>query len=117
MFKDHIIAGVGFNNWQEIYSTKYMQVGATEELKHAHNMYLQFLTTTGVIGFFGFIFFIYSYINYLLTSQYNNRYFNFAILCGLIMFLLHGFVDATFFVKSITRIFWLICGIAQIKFI
>lgn len=112
MWMDKPIMGVGFANWSYMYSNYYMLDSANEKLKHAHNIYLQLLSTVGIVGLLGFIYFVGSYLKEKIYGFKLYRY-NIVGILGVVIFLLHGLVDASLFVKSSARLFWLFLAIYQ----
>lgn len=53
MFLDHPWAGVGLVHLQEALPEYYHQIGYHDKIYSAHNIYLQFLADSGLIGFLG----------------------------------------------------------------
>ena len=50
------MAGVGLNGWKNVYDHKYQLEGSREFKKnvHAHNTWLIFLSTGGILAFLGY---------------------------------------------------------------
>lgn len=108
------LVGIGFSNWSSMYSNFYMLEGARIKLKHAHNIYLQLLSTVGLIGLSGFIYFVLYFLKSFFLNLKIDKY-NIVGIFGMIIFLLHGLVDGSLFVKSTARIFWLFLAIYSIN--
>lgn len=118
MWQDHKIYGVGLANWDKSYAKQYKPILAKNDLMHAHNFYLQFLSTTGLIGITGIAVMLLRLASYLLKRiKINSKdYLAIAVLASIGIFLIHGFVDAVFFIKPITRIFWLVIALAFLNY-
>jgi len=69
MLKEHPFAGVGLNHFR-IKCNAYSPIQRVEDSKVTDNVYLLFLTETGIIGFLGFILFI----GYLLKKGFHHFY-------------------------------------------
>jgi len=115
MWKDHIWGGVGFSNWKVNYVNYYFPIGAHEHLMHAHNIYVHFLATTGIVGFIGLIIFCFEIIKTFLNRFNYFSIFNSSILLmGILAFFFQEFVDATLLIKQVTRMFWIYLAFAVI---
>ena len=110
MWLDNPWIGVGIGHWADLYKNIYFPVGAREHLVHAHNMYLFFLSSTGIIGFIGLIYFFFVVLKYLYLNSHSNIYYIYG-LSAIIIFMLHGIVDIPFIFKSTLRIFWTMLAI------
>jgi O-antigen ligase len=59
MFEDHPLVGVGYSNNEALTPEYYKRMGVVDGLVgHAHNNYIQMLSTTGIIGFTAYMAFI-----------------------------------------------------------
>lgn len=110
MWFDNPLIGVGITHWAEAYKNVYFPVGAKEYLVHAHNIYLFFLSCTGIVGFCGFTYFLFKILKYFYLNTFRNIYYVFG-LSAILIFMFHGVFDATFTLKSVTRVFWLMLAI------
>ena len=79
MWKDNLLTGVGLNNFKKscLENKKYRSAKINYEKcsAHPHNIYVQFISETGLIGLFTFIIFIFNilfklFINF---SRYTNK--------------------------------------------
>lgn len=93
MFLDNPIFGVGYIYFQEYCKMEYMRGMSFNLLPHAHNMYLQFLATTGIVGTLGFLGFLLFYLKLLTQRFHDNKYFIVGFV-SLTLFLLHGVFDS-----------------------
>ena len=79
MWKDHVLTGVGLGNYEnacienEKYRSKKINYGSCSS--HPHNIYIQFLSESGLIGFTLFIIFVFL-ILIKIIGQYsvNNKF-------------------------------------------
>lgn len=110
MWLDNPLIGVGIEHWADLYKNIYFPVGAREHLVHAHNMYLFFLSSTGIIGFIGLVYFFFKVLKHLYLNSRSNVYY-ISGLSAIVIFMLHGIVDVPFIFKSTLRIFWTMLAI------
>ena len=114
MFKDYPLTGVGLNNFNTPYKTKYLQSGSNEPfLTHAHNIFLQNLAEMGLLGSLGFwgVLFFQIYYLFIKTRKFTASPW---LICGLAVFLigiLHNMVDYFFATAFFERMLWLQWGI------
>lgn len=83
--------------------------------RYAHNICLQLLAETGILGLGAFIWFLAAYLKKARQAiRESNGYRNEAkmALIAIAILLLHNFVDFTFFLPEISMIWWVILGIA-----
>jgi O-antigen ligase len=112
MFRDYPLTGVGIGNYKNLYFEKYINPKTVEHLGHAHNVPLQLLAETGVIGFLGYAVF-FGYVLFESFKRWRRR----EDLLGLMMFMmtagfiLQGFTEMNLGNNlGITRIYWFIFG-------
>jgi len=107
------VIGVGYGNFRDLYSLPGIASGVFD----VHNLYLQLLSETGLIGFIAFCGLIVLVIgrclrNLRLRNHDLRTIVNFAALGAVVALLLHGFVDFLFIVSpQFTALFWLILGL------
>lgn len=80
---------------------------------HIHNQYIQMLAETGIIGAIAFIGMYLSivYSSFQRLKDENTRVWAvIAILCT-VVFLVHGFMDYIFGIKTISYTYWYIIGV------
>lgn len=111
MFIKHPIIGVGLMQWKKIYAEYYYSSG--ELLPHAHNLYLGFLSTTGIIGFGGLVYFLYGWIKSVAIEYAKGKSYFLAALSGIIIFLIHGLVDNVVVVSLYHKVFWFFVAVYQ----
>lgn len=101
IIKAHPLAGVGLGNFNLKMS------------RYAHNSYLQIWAEMGLLGLFSFVWFVYviikSRLKDLAQLPYNNQAV--CLLAACIVFLIHNFLDFTFFLPEVAFIWWVILGL------
>lgn len=114
MWEDNKLAGVGVASWNKAYNGKYQPEYYEDKGHfHPHNMFLNYLSTAGIIGEVGFILYLILLFKggYKCIKQSNNLINLFLIFTPLMAYLFHGFLDDTLVHKEIARLFYLILGI------
>lgn len=116
IFQEYPITGIGFGN----YSSKYVSDAFVSPLvmeksvwTHAHNIYLKFLSETGIIGFGSFILLIIFQIVTLWKNIYyeNNNLYSIAMFLAIIGMLVHGWFDVCFSARYYAMTYWLLWGL------
>jgi O-antigen ligase len=95
MFEDHPIAGVGLGNYMEQYRTKYILPEAKERNQwHAHNVLMQMLAETGIIGFIPYLCMVVYFLWESFTRWRNTKKLDTLLFfCVTLGFFLHGMTD------------------------
>ena len=101
IFKDHPIIGVGLNENDQLVAEYHDKMGHVEKYRsHAHNIYLQYLSGTGILGFLSFIalafYFLLKNLNLTRRLQGSNQWLAYGLLSIQITFLVSGFFDCNF---------------------
>lgn len=113
MFIDHPVAGVGFYNFSKDY-VNYVQPEEPSGIvfQHAHNDFLQFLSTTGGVGTIGFVFFSFVFLLELLRRVIYRPQepIYLAMLCAFITMYMHGLVDTAMCYNTGTRMVFGLLG-------
>jgi len=116
LFISSPILGIGYGNFRDLYDLPGIASGVFD----VHNLYLQLLAETGVVGFVAFgamiAFIIRQCIRALRRPKRDlSTIVNFAALGGVIALLFHGFVDFLFIVSpQFTSLFWLILALVVV---
>ncbi len=110
MWKDHMLNGVGFACWRDLYLHKYHLPQAKEQLMHGHNIFMHFLSSTGIVGISGLLAFLFSWI----YSMYRKDVFYFGLV-AVLAFCIQEMTDANFIIKYHSRVFWLCLYLFQVK--
>lgn len=103
--------GIGIGRFQETYLEyqKFFSPYLEWSVPQPHNLYLAILLQSGMIGFFGFLLILFSWLRdfpCLLEEQEKSRYRVLSII--LFLFLLIGFVDTPFFKTDLVFSLWLL---------
>jgi putative inorganic carbon (hco3(-)) transporter len=119
MFVQHPVLGVGYGNYRSLYGD-YIPGAAPDQLD-AHNLYLQFLSETGVIGFA--VFFVIISIFVRMAIKLARSHDPFCRLVGIgtggaiAATLIHGMVDYLFNVSpQFGALFWLVLALGLVAF-
>lgn len=100
----HPFVGIGPGNFNSALS------------RYAHNSYLQIWAETGILGLFSFIWIIYvvikSYLKQLSNPLSKSRIA--GLIAAIFVFLIHNFLDFTFFLPEVAYIWWVILGLGII---
>ena len=114
MIEDHLLYGVGINNFNKEYRTKYISpLAKNKDLAKSHNMWLTSLAETGIVGAIGLFILMYHFITFSFKN-WNNKgdyKFNLAIFLALSGMLLHTLVD-DIWIDQYVRIFWCLWAVA-----
>jgi O-antigen ligase len=101
IIKAYPFFGIGLGNFNLAYS------------RYAHNSYLQFWAETGMLGISALFWLIYVVFNYGFKKSGRGNEKNYLIL-GLLLansaFLIHNFMDFSFFLPEVSLIWWIILG-------
>ena len=115
MFRSSPLVGVGFGNFKELYGNILPWV--VPRTLDVHNLYLQILVETGVVGMIAFTFLAMVVIRKCL-SQINSgnpdyeRVVGFGVLAGFVSVLTHGTVDYLFHVSpQFSALFFLLLAL------
>ena len=119
LFLQHPVLGVGYGNYRSLYND-YLPGVAPNELD-THNLYLQFLAETGIIGFAAFFFLIGSFVRIAVKLARNGdpycRLLGIGLGGALAATLIHGLVDFLFNVSpQCGALFWLVLALGLIAY-
>lgn len=116
LFAAHPVLGVGYGNYRFMYADYAFVSGAIEGRADAHNIYLQLLAETGVVGFASFFvllwFAVSPALKYVRARNVLPRIVALGILGAITGTLVHGTVDYLFRVcPQFGALFFLILGL------
>lgn len=119
MFLQHPVLGVGYGNYRALYND-YLP-GVTANQLDAHNLYLQFLAETGIIGFVAFfalvILFSRRAVKLARDPDPVYRMVGIAVGGALAATLIHGMVDYLFNVSpQFGALFWLVLALGMVAY-
>ncbi|WP_301860552.1 O-antigen ligase [uncultured Megasphaera sp.] len=118
MFGDHPVLGIGWGAFKYVYpmyNEFIQQAGIT--IYHAHNMYLNILAETGVIGFFFAMWFFFGTFWYAwrVVRQKQTERFDRAtaafVCAAIVSQAICGVSDYDLFSTQISLVFWLFCAL------
>lgn len=110
MWRDYPITGVGLNNFKQMEEIYLSPLHKEPFHNHAHNVFLNFLAETGLVGLVGLVS-LFACIFYRLTRSINNP----VVLAVLLItgnLLLHGLVDYNFYHQASMLVYWFILGLS-----
>ncbi|WP_182186223.1 O-antigen ligase family protein [Pectinatus frisingensis] len=112
MIRDYPLAGVGIDNFHELYKTKYKNPVALETPWHPHNVFLAMAVESGFIGFSGFIaLFVYLYYNVTKIWRKSGSVAASVYFLSLLSYNISFLTDSLFcghYLKLPTYMFWFI---------
>ncbi len=116
LFLGHPALGVGYGNFRFLSGD--LVPGAVPGTLDAHNLYLQLLAETGVVGFLGFTIFLGAFFVLSLKSMREqdplSRVIAFGVCGAITATLIHGMVDYLFNVSpQFGTLFWLVLGLGS----
>jgi O-antigen ligase len=121
MFRSSPVLGVGYGNFRELYAPLLEVDWIPEGAYDAHNIYLQALSETGVIGFAVFVF-LFAWAMRMAWRQLRipqkplDKIIGFAALGACISVLVHGLVDYLFQTSpQFGSLFWVILGMLALN--
>ncbi len=101
--------GAGMGNYPQVHRL-YRNKQTIEHLETPDNMYLRLLSETGIIGTLIFLIFISFWLNRLWVNSKITNNFEWALICGLIGFLLNFFTADLLCWLPLQFTFWLLLG-------
>jgi O-antigen ligase len=111
IIKDNLITGIGFGTFYK-FTGLYSNI-VKKYIEHCHNIYLQILMETGIIGFTVFLITLYSIVKRVIKEYILDKNNNLSILIilTLSMTLIHGVIDSVSLTPQIMMILSMIIGI------
>lgn len=114
MFIEHPIFGVGVGNWHEQYTTNYTPPIKTGDFYHPHNVLLNMLSETGILGGISYLL-LFLYLYYISIKNYikEQDIISLAYISSLLAYTINCLTDSMFCgynIKMPTTIFWLFTG-------
>ena len=118
LIKDHPVAGVGFGGyWMAI--TRYDQASGDMSPQQAHNDYLEFAASSGIIGVAIAVWFVFTFLRRVRASLRTTDRFRRAARCGAILGLsgiaVHSLVDFGLHIPSNAAIFIVLIVIITVE--
>jgi len=119
MFREHPLLGVGPDNFLYHYRGRYILPAAWEEphLSQAHNILLDYATRMGIVGLAAGAWLQVTFWRTALPlrrlADPDRRALALGLMCSMVSFLSHGFVDASYFLIDLAFAFFLTLGVVQ----
>jgi putative inorganic carbon (HCO3(-)) transporter len=119
MFREHPLLGVGPDNFLYHYRGRYILPAAWEEphLSQAHNILLDYATRMGIAGLAAGIWLQVAFWQAALPlrrlADPDRRALALGLMCSMVGFLSHGFVDASYFLVDLAFAFFLTLSVVQ----
>ncbi len=109
------VLGVGWGNFVNLYSLDLASLMPPGQLE-THNIYLQFLAETGLVGFVAFFYLVVQSVRqawhqWRLSSNFLDLVIAFGVLGALLSVLVHGFVDCFLFSPQYGTLLWLLLAL------
>ena len=122
MFEDHKLLGVGYGTYGDVYEERYVYYEKaywSGARMGAHNLYLEILAETGLVGLSAFLWLIWRLgLEVFRQLRYEYDPFRRTVLMGvagaLITFFLHAFVNNLGPSDKIYTLFWLTIGLVPV---
>lgn len=121
MVADHPILGVGLDNFLYLYRSEYILPQAWEEpnISHPHNWVLQFWLELGLPGLFAAIAMVTwvaraAHRRFYKPATSSDRPLAAAALGMVIVFLVHGAVDNSYFLVDLATVWWVVAGLLAV---
>ncbi|HKP51111.1 MAG TPA: O-antigen ligase family protein [Chloroflexia bacterium] len=127
MIRDYPITGVGidqFSNQFQRPDYKYREKEQDRELytAHPHNFVLDYWVSLGIIGLFVLVWLLWRYFRVAVArvkqkAQEGDRVgkaLALGLLASMVVFLVHGMVDNSYFLMDLASLFWLSCGMLHV---
>ncbi len=119
MFREHPWLGVGPDNFLYWYRSRYIMPAAWQEpdLSQAHNIFLDYATRLGVVGLAAGLWLQIAFWRRALPlrrlADRNRRALALGLMGGMVNFLAHGLVDASYFIIDLAFAFFMTLGLVQ----
>ena len=116
VIKDNFVTGIGFGTFFK-YTSTYSSL-ITKYVEHCHNIYLQVLLETGVIGFTTFLVSLVCVVKRLFKEYFLDKTnsFNILVMMVLNMTLIHGLIDSVCLTPQIMIILSCFIGYALAQY-
>ncbi|MFA5926098.1 MAG: O-antigen ligase [Parcubacteria group bacterium] len=113
MIEDNPLFGIGPGNFQEKYLEyqKYFPPYLEWAVPQPHNLFFAFWLEAGLIGLVGFAALIYRFFRDNKKAISNNRLFGTMCFGIILYYLIHGFIDTTYWRNDMAFVFWTVVAI------
>jgi O-antigen ligase len=106
MVRDHLLLGIGLDNFAYQYQQLYLHEGAAAEpsLSHPHNWVLNFWLSLGLPGLIAFVWLL---LRFWRLVRGRMTWYVVGALGAVADMLVHGFIDNSYFLVDLAFVFWL----------
>lgn len=107
----NFVLGAGIKEWFERVQKPVNDFKKIEPLIFPHNLFLNFWSEIGLFGMISFVCLFIIGIVQALKNYHKNKIFGIALLCMLIVFFVHGMVDAPYFKNDLSFLWWALLAV------
>lgn len=107
----NFVLGAGIKEWFERVQKPVNDFKKIEPLISPHNIFLNFWSEIGLFGALLFVFIYIIGVKEAVKKYCNNKIFGIILICALVIFLIHGMVDAPYFKNDLSFLWWVIAAI------
>ena len=93
--------GVGVGNFNLMYS------------RYAHNSYLQVWAEMGILGIMALLWLVIALVKPALKNIKDAKKTALPLITAAVVFLIHNFLDFTFFLPEVSLIWWVVLGLTN----
>jgi len=114
LIKENPLFGTGLGTFRTVNN---LEIGAENDIHHAHNIYLQIAVERGLIALLVFLALLFVFYRESLATPPDGEYLHLikqALLIGITAVLIHGLVDYPFYNQRIALLFWMLVGIVVV---
>ena len=119
MVRDHLVLGVGLDNFVYLYQQFYLREGAAAEpsLSHPHNWIFNFWLSLGLLGLVAFVWLLVQFWHNARAALHDpsRTWIVAGALGAMADLLVHGFIDNSYFLVDLAFVFWLSLSLVASK--
>lgn len=108
---NNFVLGAGIKEWFERVQKPINDFTKIEPLIFPHNTFLNFWSEIGLFGMISFVLLYIYGIKESLKKYHSNKFLGGAMLCLLVIFLVHGMVDVPYFKNDLSFLWWIFAAI------
>ncbi len=114
---DNWFFGVGLSGFPELYNN-YREARHTELLLYPHNLFLNFWVEIGLVGLVAFVWLLISFFRKIKKAIKikMDRAILFGVLAGMVVLLIHGFIDVPYFKNDLAILFFVLLGLFAVGY-
>ncbi|MBN2585544.1 O-antigen ligase family protein [Patescibacteria group bacterium] len=112
MIKENPLTGIGLGLFEKRYlefASRLFSPPIELRMLHSHNIVLQFLVSTGLLGAVGFVWLVVNFARQIWQAAiYNRGILAITTLAGMTALLTHGMLDQAYWKNDLSALFWVI---------